>query len=33
MVDEYLATADADDMVTLRLTPATWHSNDFTRVM
>jgi PPOX class probable F420-dependent enzyme len=33
MVDEYLATGDVADMVTLRLTPGTWHSNDFTRVM
>jgi len=33
MVDDYLATGDVADMVTLRLTPTTWHSNDFTRVM
>jgi PPOX class probable F420-dependent enzyme len=33
MVDDYLASTDASDMVTLRLTPATWHSNDYTRVM
>jgi PPOX class probable F420-dependent enzyme len=33
MVDEYLTSGDAADMVTLRLTPATWHSNDYTRVM
>ena len=33
MVDDYLTTADAEDMVTLRLTPATWHSNDYTHVM
>ena len=33
MVDGYLATGDVADMVTLRLTPSTWHSNDFTRVM
>ena len=32
-VDGYLATGDVADMVTLRLTPATWHSNDFSRVM
>jgi PPOX class probable F420-dependent enzyme len=32
-LDGYLATGDAADMVTLRLTPATWHSNDFTKVM
>jgi PPOX class probable F420-dependent enzyme len=33
MVDEYLATGDLADMVTLRLTPSTWHSNDYSRVM
>jgi PPOX class probable F420-dependent enzyme len=33
MVDGYLATGDAADMVTLRLTPTTWHSNDYTKVM
>jgi len=32
MVDDYLASGDAADMVTLRLTPVTWHSNDFTKV-
>jgi len=32
-VEGYLATGDAADMVTLRLTPTTWHSNDFTKVM
>jgi len=32
-VEEYLATGDTADMVTLRLTPATWHSNDYSRVM
>jgi hypothetical protein len=33
MVEGYLATGDIADMVTLRLTPATWHSNDYTKVM
>ena len=33
MLDDYLATGDAADMVTLHLTPATWHSNDYTKVM
>ncbi len=33
MVDGYLATGAVADMVTLRLTPTTWHSNDYTRVM
>jgi PPOX class probable F420-dependent enzyme len=33
MLDEYLATGDAADMVTLRLSPTTWHSNDYTNVM
>lgn len=33
MLDDYLATASAADMVTLRLTPATWYSNDYTKVM
>ena len=32
-VDGYLATGDVADMVTLRLTPATWRSNDYSRVM
>jgi PPOX class probable F420-dependent enzyme len=32
-VDGYLETGDAADMVTLHLTPATWHSNDYTNVM
>ena len=32
-LDAYLETGDVADMVTLRLTPATWHSNDFTKVM
>jgi len=33
MVDGYLTSADASDMVTLRLTPSSWHSNDYSRVM
>ncbi len=33
MLDDYLATGDVADMVTLRLTPATWHSNDYTKLM
>jgi hypothetical protein len=33
MVEGYLTTGDVADMVTLRLTPATWHSNDYSRVM
>ena len=33
MVDGYLTTGDPADMLTLRLTPATWHSNDYSRVM
>ena len=33
MLDDYLATGNAADMVTLHLTPATWHSNDYTKVM
>ncbi len=33
MVDEYLTTGDVADMLTLRLTPETWYSNDYTRVM
>jgi len=33
MVDGYLATGDVADMVTLRLTPTTWHSNDYTNLM
>lgn len=33
MVDGYLAGGDAADMLTLRLSPTTWHSNDFTKVM
>jgi PPOX class probable F420-dependent enzyme len=33
MVDGYMATRDVADMVTLRLTPTSWHSNDFSRVM
>ena len=33
MVDGYLTSADASEMVTLRLTPSTWHSNDYSRVM
>jgi PPOX class probable F420-dependent enzyme len=32
-VEGYLATGDVAAMVTLRLTPATWHSNDYSRVM
>ena len=32
-LDGYLETGDTADMVTLRLTPVTWHSNDFTKVM
>jgi len=32
MVDGYLAGGDAADMVTLRLTPETWHSNDFSKL-
>ncbi len=32
MVDGYLSTGDAADMVTLRLTPETWHSNDFSQL-
>lgn len=32
MVDDYLASGHADDMVTLRLTPDTWHSNDFSQL-
>ena len=33
LVDDYLTTSDAADMVSLHLTPATWHSNDYSRVM
>jgi len=33
LLDAYLETGDVADMVTLRLTPTTWHSNDFTKVM
>jgi nitroimidazol reductase NimA-like FMN-containing flavoprotein (pyridoxamine 5'-phosphate oxidase superfamily) len=33
LVDGYLATGSAADMLTLRLTPATWHSNDYSRLM
>jgi hypothetical protein len=33
LLEGYLATGNAADIVTLRLTPATWHSNDFTNVM
>lgn len=33
MVEGYLATGDIADMVTLHLTPVTWHSNDYTKVM
>ena len=33
LVDGYLETGDLADMVTLRLTPTTWHSNDYTKVM
>ena len=32
MVDGYLAGATAAEMVTLRLTPETWHSNDFSKL-
>ena len=32
-VEGYLASGDVAAMVTLRLTPATWHSNDYSRVM
>lgn len=32
-LDRYLATGDVTDMVTLHLTPTTWHSNDYTKVM
>jgi PPOX class probable F420-dependent enzyme len=33
VVDQYLETGNVDDMVTLYLTPTTWHSNDFTNAM
>jgi PPOX class probable F420-dependent enzyme len=32
-VDGYLAGGNAADMLTLRLTPRTWHSNDYTNLM
>jgi PPOX class probable F420-dependent enzyme len=32
MVDGYLATGDIATMVTLRLTPTTWRTNDYSRL-